>query len=206
MNLDALNLEALRPILPLDLMVKLGILLGTAVLIVAIYYFMFWAPLQELVDAAEVKVESQQGEIVKKRQTVQKIPELQAELKHLEKQLKVALSLLPIKAQIPELLESVTWAGKDSGLLFRVFKPGTESIKAIYAEVPVSISLEGTFRQLLSFLRRVGAMPRIVAIKKLKISAGKKPGRLTISGLLLTYRFIESGNDAKPAPRRRSGR
>ncbi len=207
MNLDALNLEALRPILPLPFAAKMGILAGTALLIVAIYYFAFLSDLLTKIDAADQRIAKQMEEIKNKSREVRKLPQLKAELKDLEKQLRVALNLLPAKAQIPELLESVSWRGKDAGLVFKSFQPGKEKVKAIYAEIPVNISVEGSFRELLAFLRAVGEMPRIVAINRLQIEASNTPGRLNVSGVMTTYRFIEQEKKGKKkAPRRKPRR
>jgi|UPI000378AF4C type IV pilus assembly protein PilO len=200
MNLDALNLEALRPILPLPLAAKFGILAGTAVVVLAIYFFTFLSPLLDQIAAEEAKIEAKQVEIKKAKEKVKKLPQRRAELAALDKSLQVALSLLPPKAEIPKLLESMSWAASDADVEFNTIKIRNETIKAIYAEVPVDIALKGSYRQLLSFLVKVGELDRIVSIQNLKISAGRKPGELKINGLLMTYRFVESGKaKAKPA-------
>jgi len=46
------------------------------------------------------------------------------------------------------LLEGVTRAGKDAGLDFSTFKPLGEVNQQFYAEVPVDLSVTGTYRQL----------------------------------------------------------
>ncbi|HXH71827.1 MAG TPA: type 4a pilus biogenesis protein PilO, partial [Mariprofundaceae bacterium] len=68
-----------------------------------------------------------------------------------------------------------------------------------------SLNLSGSYRQLLTFLKRVGEMPRIVDVKNLKLEPAKD-GDLKISGQAVTYRFIESEpkqGQAKNAPARR---
>ncbi len=202
MNPEALNLEALRPILPLPLAAKFGILAGTAVLIMAIYYFSFLSDTLDQIAAAEQKIATQKQAIVTKSIKVKKLPVLKKELKDLEKQLTVSLSLLPEKAKIPELLEEISWRGKDAGLDLLIFRPQPETVKAIYAEIPVSIKLKGTFRELLSFLRAVGELPRIVAINGLRITAGGQPGSLNVTGKMTTYRFVEKGSGTASAGRR----
>jgi len=193
MNTDALNLDLLRPLLPLPLWQKLVALIVIVIVIVAGYFFLGWQPLQQDIESQQAQVE-QQRIILKKNQRLAKdLPRKRAEFAKLEKQLKVALNMLPKKSQIPDLLESVSWAGKDSGLEFSVFKPKGESPKQIYAEVPVDISVKGTYRQLLTFLKRVGEMPRIVAIKNLNITQSKAGGDLLVKGNVITYRFIEKG-------------
>jgi type IV pilus assembly protein PilO len=192
MNLDALNLEALRPILPLPMWQKALALAATFVLLVAVYFYFVWMPLQEEIERQSAQVE-QQRILLKKNQNLAKdLPKKRKEFAKLEQQLKVALNMLPKKSQIPDLLENVSWAGKDSGLEFSVFKPEGETPKQIYAEVPVSLNVRGTFRQLLTFLKRVGEMPRIVAVKNLSLSQAKADEPLDIKGMVVTYRFVKS--------------
>lgn len=203
MNLDALNLEVLRPVLPLPKIAKLGILVGTGLLIMVIYYFSVLGDTLAQIDAADQKIASQKDDIARKTIRVKRMPALKQELADLEKQLEISLSLLPDKAMIPELLEAVSWRGKDAGLDVLTFKPRGETVKAIYAEIPVDLKLEGSFRELLSFLRAVGELPRIVAINGLKIKAGNTPGKLNVTGEMVTYRFVEHG--AAPAAKGRRG-
>ncbi len=204
MNTDALNLDFLRPLLPLPLWQKVVALVVIVIVIIAGYFFLGWQPLQQGIEQQQAQVE-QQRVILKKNQRLAKdLPRKRAEFAKLEKQLKVALNMLPKKSQIPDLLESVTWAGKDSGLEFATFKPMGESAKQIYAEVPVDITVKGTYRQLVTFLKRVGEMPRIVAIKNLSIRQGKAGGVLLVKGKAITYRFIEkAAGKARKARKRR---
>lgn len=193
MNVDALNLDFLRPLLPLPLWQKLVALVVIIVVIIAGYFFLGWQPLQQDIESQQAQVEQQRIMLKKNQRLAKDLPRKRAEFAKLEKQLKVALNMLPKKSQIPDLLESVSWAGKDSGLEFSVFKPKGESPKQIYAEVPVDISVKGTYSQLLTFLKRVGEMPRIVAIKNLNITQSKAGGNLLVKGNVITYRFIEKG-------------
>jgi len=203
MNLDALNLEVLRPILPLPLAAKFGILAATAATVLAIYFFTFLSPLLDQIATEESKIEKKQADIDHARVEVKQLDARRAELVALNRDLKVSLSLLPPKAEIPKLLESISWAASDANVEFSTIKIRNETIKAIYAEVPVDISLKGNYRELLSFLVKVGELDRIVSIQKLKISAGSKPGELKITGLLMTYRFVESKTTSKPGARGR---
>ncbi|PCI44903.1 MAG: pilus assembly protein PilO [Proteobacteria bacterium] len=193
MNADALNLDFLRPLLPLPLWQKLVALTVIIMVIIAGYFFLGWMPIQQDIESQQAQVEQQRIILKKNQRLAQDLPRKRAEFAALEKQLKVALNMLPKKSQIPDLLESVTWAGKDSGLEVSVFKPRGENPKQIYAEVPVDITVKGTYRQLLTFLKRVGEMPRIVAIKNLNITQNSVGGDLLVTGNVITYRFIEKG-------------
>jgi len=198
MNLDALNLDALRPVLPLPLWQKLVALAVIFVLMLVSYLYMGWMPLQESIETQQAQVEMQRITLKRNQMLARDLPKKREEFAKLEKQLKVALNMLPKQSQIPDLLENVSWAGKDSGLEFSVFTPQGENVKQIYAEVPVNINVTGSYRQLLTFLKRVGEMSRIVAVKNLTLSQGKAGGSLSIKGNVMTYRFVETSTKKKP--------
>ncbi len=204
MNLEGLNLDALRPILPIPLWQKAVALTAAFILIIVLYFYFGWMPLQEKIEKQQSQVEGQEILLKKNQMLARNLPKKKAEFAELEKQLKVALNMLPKKSQIPDLLESVSWAGKDSGLEFSDFTPKTEVVKQIYAEVPVSLTVTGSFRQFLTFLKRVGEMPRIVAVKDLIIKSGQD-SVLSVQGNILTYRFVDEQAKSKKrrAKRRR---
>jgi len=183
--------ESLRPMLPLPLWQKLLFLLTTFGLIGATYFSMGWMPLQEGITQQHSQLRLQQTILMKNQRLAHDLPRKQKEYAQLERQLKVALNMLPKKSQIPDLLESVSWAGKDSGLVFKTFKPGRDVNKQIYAEVPVSFKISGSYRQLLTFLKRVGEMPRIVDVKRMTLTKGTSGEGLSVTGQAVTYRFVE---------------
>lgn len=199
MNLDALNLDALRPVLPLPMWQKGAALGAVIVLLIVGYFFLYWEPLQQDIDSQLSQVEGQRTLLIKNQRLAKDLPKKRAEYEQLKKDLKVALSMLPKQSQIPELLENISRAGKDSGLEFKMFKPRAESVKQIYAEVPVDLNVDGTFLQLMTFLKRVGEMPRIVAVRNLTLSGEGGEKGLSIRGTVMTYRFIErSPTPARP--------
>jgi type IV pilus assembly protein PilO len=50
---------------------------------------------------------------------------------------------------------------------------------------------------MLTFLKRVGEMPRIVDISNLTLGQATAGGPLTITGKVTTYRFIEQAENTK---------
>ncbi len=195
--------ESLRPMLPLPLWQKLLFLLGTFALIGATYFYMGWMPLQDEITQQQSQLRLQHTILLKNQHLAHDLPRKQKEYANLEKQLKVALNMLPKKSQIPDLLENVSWAGKDSGLEFKTFKPGRDVNKQIYAEVPVSFKISGSFRQLLTFLKRVGEMPRIVDVKNMALTKETAGDMLTVTGQAVTYRFVEAATNKAHKGRRK---
>jgi len=185
------SLEVLRPILPFPLWQKAAALAASFVLILVAYIYLGWMPTQAVITQVQRSVNQQQQLLTRNMKIAKDLPRKKKEFAKLQKQLKVALNMLPKKSQIPDLLEGVTRAGKNSGLEFSLFKPGGEVNKQFYAEVPVDFSVTGTYRQLAAFLKRVGQMPRIVDVKNLTLKQPKAGAPLTVTGQAVTYRFIE---------------
>jgi len=202
MNLDALNLDALRQILPIPMWQKLIALVGIFILIIVSYVYLGWMPLQDAIESQQKQVESQRIMLKRNQMIARDLPKKRAEFAKLEQSLKVALNMLPKKSQIPDLLENVSWAGTDSGLEFALFTPQPEKVMQIYAEVPVDVKMTGSFRQLLTFLKRVGEMPRIVSVRDLTMKS-TNPGSLEIQGSVMTYRFVEATAQPKIKGKRR---
>ena len=194
MKLSAIDLsflEALRPLLPLPLWQKAAAVTAGFVLILAAYIYLGWMPVQDAIAGQKQQVAQQQIILRRNQMLAKDLPRKRKEYARLEKQLTIALNMLPKESEIPDLLENVSWAGKDSGLEFKAFKPMGEASKQFYAEVPVDIDVSGNYNQMLTFLKRVGEMPRIVDVHNLTLSQSVAGGQLSIQGKVVTYRFIE---------------
>jgi len=202
-DLDRL-LDAGRPLLAYPLRQKVLALVVGVLLLVGLYDSLLWMPLQEDMDTLSEQVEQQRAKLARNQRLASELPEKKREYEQLVRDLRVALNMLPKKSQIDTLLADVSWAGKDAGLEFSTFEPKQEVRRELYAEVPVSISLTGSFRQLLSFLKRVGEMPRIVEVKGLSIKAGPQSQALEVAGQVVTYRFVEPSK--APPGKARGGR
>ncbi len=196
LGLDPAALDRLKPLLAYPLWQKLAAIAGMVLLMVLGYGYLFWMPVQDRLDELHAAIDEQKRTLERNRAIAEQLELKRNEYQKLVKDLQLTLAMLPKKSQIDELLASVSWAGKDAGLDFSVFEPKEERMHEIYAEVPVSVVVHGTFRQLLSFLKRVGELPRIVDVKHLVIVPDGQGSGLNIEGEIVTYRFV--GDRPKP--------
>jgi type IV pilus assembly protein PilO len=74
---------------------------------------------------------------------------------------------------------------------FVLFKKEKEQPKEFYAELPINIKVTGRYHELANFISDVAALPRIVTLEKIDIGTDQKSGRLTMSALAKTYRYLE---------------
>lgn len=164
--------------------------------ILGLYFWLLWQPLNQDIARAQQRLLGEETRYQNNQRLAQDLKKKKKEFAKLQRELKFALSMLPKKSELPKLLQDITWAGKQSGLIFRRFKPGREKRKkgGFYADMPVDIEVSGSFKELMIFLSKVGELPRIVDVRQLNLKrSGKKDGKMTIRGKAMTYRFIEAG-------------
>lgn len=118
------------------------------------------------------------------------------------------LRQLPSKAEVAKLLVDISQTGLASGLEFELFKPQPEIKREFYAELPVKITVKGTYDQFGKFVSGIANLPRIVTLDSISIQPYKKGKKnanqdgtteLTMDITARTYWYLE--NDAKPAHR-----
>lgn len=107
------------------------------------------------------------------------------------------LRQLPNSTEVPELLVDITQAGLGRGLEFVLFKPERETTKQFYAELPISIQVNGSYHELALFISDVAALPRIVTFGNINITPAAG-NRLNMSAQAFTYRYID--DRSAPAP------
>ncbi|MBN2297555.1 MAG: type 4a pilus biogenesis protein PilO [Deltaproteobacteria bacterium] len=179
---------------PLIKVLVLVLILGA---ILGIYWQFFYKPVLADIRAIEPELTQLKQELSAKRDIVKEKPRYEAELDETRAKLHVALKQLPNKSEIPTLLENISALGKASGLTFTLFKPKSEVPKNFYAEIPVDLQIEGTYKDLVLFFDKISKMPRIVNITNITLSSPKKnlgDMRLNTSCNAITYKFIENSN------------
>ena len=144
-----------------------------------------------------------EDEVSEKEATVANLPQLQLEYEQLNRALAQALTELPNSQEIPSLLTNITNVGKGSGLDFLVFRPRPEAVKGFYADVPVDISVSGSFHSVANFFLAVSNLPRIVNITNVNFADVKDVNNRIVTKvncLATTFRFLdqkEIENDSK---------
>ncbi|MCB0340476.1 MAG: type 4a pilus biogenesis protein PilO, partial [Bdellovibrionales bacterium] len=149
--------------------------------------------LQESIEDLQVKITNEQ-------RLARNLKTFREEVKVLDQTLNRALRELPDKREIPDLLKSISTLARDAGLKVSLFKTNPERIKDFYAEVPVEISLKGTFHQVASFFDEVGALERIVNIGGIELANPKiEPDQVEVAAkcVATTFRYLDDEERAR---------
>jgi type IV pilus assembly protein PilO len=172
----------------------------------ALVWFLYLPKHKELA-GLKVEVAKLQSEIDEKTRIANNLPRLQKEFDQLNIELAQALTELPNSKEIPSLLTSITTVGKNAGLDFLVFKPRGEVPKDFYAEVPVDITVSGSYFSVANFFAAVANLPRIVNISSVAFSDIRQINNrmmTKVTCLATTFRFLdkkEIKDDKTPAPK-----
>jgi type IV pilus assembly protein PilO len=194
----------------LKLPTKQKILIVALVVVVevaALIWFLYLPKHKELT-GLKVELVKLQTEIDDKTRIANNLPRLQKEYEQLNVELAQALTELPNSKEIPSLLTSITTVGKGAGLDFLVFKPRAEVAKDFYAEVPVDITVSGSYFSVANFFAAVANLPRIVNISNVAFADIKNVNNrmmTKVTCLATTFRFLdkkEIKDDKTPAPKK----
>jgi type IV pilus assembly protein PilO len=105
---------------------------------------------------------------------------------------------LPDRTEVAGLLVDVSQTGLAAGLEFELFQPATEVNRDFYAELPIRVRVNGRYHEFGRFISGLAALPRIVTIHDVRISAAGRdaplPGadlRLDMEATVKTYRYLE---------------
>lgn len=194
--------------LKIPLYQRLLMVLGIMAVIGVGFYFLLFQPKMKEYNALVTKSSELQAEIVQKKSIADNLPKFKEEYGKMQKMLEESLKELPNDKEIPQLLMTIASLAKQNRLDIKKFDPSAETPRDFYAEVPVVLSLIGTYHDTGKFFFDVSEMPRIVNIGNIKVKpvAGSKGAdkiQLTIDCQATTYRFLsaeEKGQAKKPTP------
>jgi type IV pilus assembly protein PilO len=183
-------------IVKLPLAKKVLILLVAVFVIVGLYGYLAYLPQREEIKGLTDRRDTLRKEVNELQAVANNLRKFQAEVAQLRAQLNNALTQLPNKKEIPELLKSISKLGKESNLEFLRFRPTAERPKQFYAEVPLELVFLGTYHDTGMFFDRVSKLSRIINVENFKMAPSEKSGdqtRLKAQAVATTFRFLEEG-------------
>ena len=175
---------------------RIGLWIGSIAFLAFVFWQYFYGPQVKELDTLQTKIEDLNSEIGHEQRLARNLTKFRKEVKDLEIKLKMALQELPDEKEIPDLLSNMSNLARDAGLEVNLFKPNPEIFRDFYAEVPVSMSVEGTFHQVATFFDEVGRLPRIVNINQInmrdpKLPEGEEQMRIKSDCVATTFRYLD---------------
>src|ERR1700691_6499937 len=118
------------------------------------------------------------------------------QLADIEKSFGAMLRQLPSRTEVPNLLVDISQTGLAAALQEKLFQPGQEVKKDFYAELPIHITLTGSYHEFGAFVSGIAALPRIVTLHDIQITPISKDKSAVYDQLQLdltakTYRYLD---------------
>jgi type IV pilus assembly protein PilO len=99
---------------------------------------------------------------------------------------------LPSKAEMDALLSDINQAGLGRSLQFELFKPGVNSPKEYYTELPITIKVTGTYHDIGLFAADIANLSRIVTLNDISlVPIAGRDGLLTMDCIAKTFRYLD---------------
>lgn len=203
MTLDDLNHIDLKQAGNLPSAVKAVLLATLFLLIVFLGYYLLWSSAWDSLDEAKAKEQQLRTVYTNKKSIAINLARYQQQMADIEISFGAMLKQLPDRSQMDGLLTDINQAGLGRGLEFELFKPGQETQAEFYAQMPISIKVQGTYHELGAFATDISKLSRIVTLNDLVITnpnkaAGKdakaKSGDVILSmeAVAKTYRYLDA--------------
>ena len=185
----------------------LAIAICFVVVAVALIYFFVWTDRMPLLQQREDQEQQLRSEYRSKHAKAVNLVLYKQQLADIEKSFGALLRELPSKTEVPNLLVDISQTGLAAALQEKLFQPGQEVKKDFYAELPIKITLTGSYHEFGAFVSGIAALPRIVTLHDIQITPTEKSAgsfdQLQLDLTAQTYRYLDDDELAAAEAERR---
>lgn len=163
-----------------------------------IYYWLLFND-GSTIDAQIQKVQKEiQEQEVKEKESeaaLKEVEKIRAEVGALSDQFKMVSKVLPADVQMQDIIRAVDTTARASGVSIKTKEPRPPVSHGYYEEIPLHITLDGSFAEITMFLFYMASQEQIMKVKNFVLAqppqSDKAPnGRLFFDGQVVTYRFV----------------
>lgn len=175
---------------------RVAALAALLLVLVAAGWWFDWSGQFDDLDAKRKQEASLKDEYLNKKKQSVNLEEYRKQLAEIDRSFGAMLKQLPNKEGMESLLIDINQAGLGRGLQFDLFKPGNESVRDFYAEMPIQLKVTGNYHDLGQFAGDVARLSRIVTLSDLSLVSGQGGG-LVLDAVATTYRYLDADEMAR---------
>jgi type IV pilus assembly protein PilO len=191
----------LDPIVNLPKQHKLIIGFAGLALIGGLSYYLVFAPAQAQILGLEKQYAGLKAEIAQNRANLATLEALKKQAGEVEQKLAALTEKLPSEKEMPQLYRTIHETAYQSALDVALFQPRDPRIRDYYAEIPITLTAEGSYHQIGAFFDRLSGLPRIVTVNDWKfLGLVKNKNTMRAELTLATYTYRPVGSPAPPKP------
>jgi type IV pilus assembly protein PilO len=147
------------------------------------FYYYVESPEQETIARLNGEIAKLDQEIHTNKAKTKSLEDLKRVNAELQQQLVKNQEQLPPEDEAATLLKQISDLGVRIGLNFKLWKPGArgEDPSKLFVRMPVDVEMSGGYHTLALFFDRIGKLPRIINVSKIKMGSGTtQRGRVSI--------------------------
>ncbi len=178
---------------------RILICVGALILLLGPSVYFLFMPKHKEITKLEGDLSKLEQELMIAKRKASKLKEVEAQMAAARETFEEAKRALPESEEIPTLLTNISHSGQDAKLDFLLFQPKPEKPKGFYAEIPVSIQVNGSYHDFVNFAYKISELNRIVNLKDIRMTkTGKaEESTLNITCTAVTYKFLETTPEKK---------
>jgi type IV pilus assembly protein PilO len=181
--------------------IKYGGLAGIIVALTAANFFLLVQPIEEDIQKQVEQRRKLELVMAEKSEIAQNLNERRREMDVLDQKLAEALTELPEKKEIDELLAQIHDIGRKSGLEITRVEPGKETVGSgeFFARIPIKMTVNGSYHEIAVFIQELASMRRIVNVNGIALDKPSvKNEKVIVHGLFVAtaFRFVKSAEQA----------
>ncbi|MFI4895424.1 MAG: type 4a pilus biogenesis protein PilO [Steroidobacterales bacterium] len=172
----------------------LAIAICFVIVAATLVYFFVWQDRMPQLQQREDQEQQLRDEYRSKHAKAVNLAVYKQQLADIEKSFGALLRQLPSKTEVPNLLVDISQTGLAAALQEKLFQPGQEVKRDFYAELPIKITLTGSYHDFGAFVSGIAALPRIVTLHDIQIAPLEKTSgfdQLQLELTAKTYRYLD---------------
>ena len=167
------------------------------VLVLGVGYPCFLAGGQQRLEMLQRQEAELRGDYERNAAGAAELPGHRARTERLGREAATLLEQFPRETEIPGLLEDLSRAAAASRLLVRSIDLQPEHREGFYVELPVALSMEGAYHDVVAFASRVARLPRIVTLHDFDLGGMAPDTGVRMNVVARAYRYPGSTEEAQ---------
>ena len=172
---------------------KVGLGFGLALLIGAVYFVVFFNEVSSAIASEQRQEQRLRQDLGNARQSEAAYNQDLMELKKKEQLQRELNKILPETTEAPAFLSAIQGVANVSGVTLQSWTPLPEVRQQFFAKVPMKLTLEGRFHQIVKFFWGVGQLDRIINVENISLTQPRVSGdevRLKVECLATAFRTL----------------
>ena len=172
---------------------KVGLGFGLALLIGAVYFVVFFNEVSSAIASEQRQEQRLRQDLGNARQSEAAYNQDLMELTKKEQLQRELNKILPETTESPAFLSAIQGVANVSGVTLQSWTPLPEVRQQFFAKVPMKLTLEGRFHQIVKFFWGVGQLDRIINVENISLTQPRVSGdevRLKVECLATAFRTL----------------